>query len=253
MRYGDLTYLEIKELIQAGAVALVPTGCTEQQGPHLPVDNDTYWITQVAEGISLAAQELDGILSLVLPTLPFGPTPEHRNYGSGFIDLPQELHQQVIYAVLCSLADQGFRLILLLLGCGQHQLKPTVERFNAAYTERAFAQIATLPLFDIWCRCADPTIPEGHADSFTTSISLFLRYESVRRELIRNPHMTEVDWNDPDLDFSRYSSTGVIGDPTHASAELGARLWAQVVSAGVDELADFIQEKQPAALLPEYE
>ncbi|MHB1356761.1 MAG: creatininase family protein, partial [Anaerolineae bacterium] len=58
MRFGDLTYLEISELAQAGGVALVPTGCTEQQGPHLPVDFDTFWITQVAEGISLAAKEL---------------------------------------------------------------------------------------------------------------------------------------------------------------------------------------------------
>ena len=246
MRYGDLTYLEIKELVQAGAVALLPTGCTEQQGPHLPVDYDTYWITQVAEGISLAAQELDGILSLVIPTLPFGPTPEHRNYGSGFIDLPQELHQQVVYAELSSLADQGFQLIMLLPGCGQHRLSSAVERFNTVYAGQSKAYIAALPLYDIWCRCGDPRVPEGHADSFTTSIALFLRYECVRQELIRNPHMAPVDWNDPNLDFARYSKTGVIGDPTHASAELGARLWAQVISAGVDELANFIHANQPA-------
>ena len=31
------------------------------------------------------------------------------------------------------------------------------------------------------------------------------------------------------MDFSRYSATGVIGDPTQASAELGAKLWEAVV------------------------
>ena len=55
MRYGDLTYLEIGELAQAGWMAIVPTGCTEQQGPHLPTDLDTYWATQASEAISNAA------------------------------------------------------------------------------------------------------------------------------------------------------------------------------------------------------
>jgi creatinine amidohydrolase len=38
-----------------------------------------------------------------------------------------------------------------------------------------------------------------------------------------------VDWDDPELDFSRYSTSGVVGDPTHASAALGRRLWKAVV------------------------
>ena len=46
---------------------------------------------------------------------------------------------------------------------------------------------------------------------------LHLRPEAVLRDKIVNPDHDPVDWNDPDLDFSRYSSTGVIGDPTHAT------------------------------------
>jgi creatinine amidohydrolase/Fe(II)-dependent formamide hydrolase-like protein len=62
---------------------------------------------------------------------------------------------------------------------------------------------------------ADPKIPVGHADGFTTSISLYLRPESVRKDQVTNLHSREVDWNNPNLDFARYSSTGVIGDPTY--------------------------------------
>ena len=80
---------------------------------------------------------------------------------------------------------------------------------------------------------ADPSVPGGHADSFTTSISLYLRPESVRQDQIWNPHSTAVDWNDPHLDFARSSSTGVIGDPTHASAELGRKLWEAAVEEAV--------------------
>jgi creatinine amidohydrolase len=42
--------------------------------------------------------------------------------------------------------------------------------------------------------------------------------------------------NDPQLDFARYSATGVIGDPMHASAALGRKLWEATVEAAVEIL-----------------
>jgi len=53
MRYGDLTYEEIRQRAREGLIAIVPTGCTEQQGPHLTVDNDTWF----AEQVMLAASQ----------------------------------------------------------------------------------------------------------------------------------------------------------------------------------------------------
>ena len=43
MRYGDLTYEQIRDCASRGWLAIVPTGCTEQQGPHLPVDFGTWF------------------------------------------------------------------------------------------------------------------------------------------------------------------------------------------------------------------
>ena len=106
-----------------------------------------------------------------------------------------------------------------------------MERFNDAFNGHAKAFLPEHPYHDIWCRLGDASIPGGHADSFTTSIALHLRPQAVLRDKIVNPHHEPVDWSDPGLDFSRYSSTGVIGDPTHASAELGAKLWEAVVIA----------------------
>jgi creatinine amidohydrolase len=58
---------------------------------------------------------------------------------------------------------------------------------------------------------------------------LHLRPDAVRLERITDPKNDPVDWEDPHLDFSRYTTTGVIGDPTEATAELGARLWEEVI------------------------
>ncbi|WP_236031464.1 creatininase family protein [Ktedonospora formicarum] len=237
-RFGDLTYQEIARCAQQGWLAIIPTGCTEQQGPHLPVDFDTWF----AETLMVAAAEkaaLDfAVQAVVLPAMPFGPTPEHRNFGSGFIDVPVDLHNALIEATLTSLAAQGFKRMVIWRGCGGHALSDVVERFNQRFQGKAQVFLPSHPFHAIWCRLADPEIPVGHADSFTTSVSLYLRPASVRKELITNPHSTEVDWSDPNLDFTHYTSTGVIGDPTHASAELGKQLWEAVVA----EAAQTLQE-----------
>jgi len=229
LRFGDLTYEEIRDAAAGGSLAVVPTGCTEQQGPHLPVDFDTW----SAEAIALAAAERaeleHGVRSLVLPAMPFGPASEHKNYGAGYVDIPVKVHDALIHAALDSLAGQGFRRLVVWRGCGGHDLRGVVERFNHENEGGAVALLPEQPYGEIWHRLGDPEVPGGHADSFTTSISMYLRPETVRKDLIADPRNDPVEWDDPNLDFARYSATGVIGDPTHASPELGAKLWEAVV------------------------
>lgn len=184
-----------------------------------------------------AAQEY-GVQALVLPAMPFGPTPEHRNFGSGFIDIPVGLHNALVDAILASLVTQGFKRMVLWRGCGGHDLNDVVERFNQQHAGKVRAFLPAHPFYDIWCRIGDPTVPVGHADSFTTSIALHLRPDSVRPDQIANPHSGTVDWQDPHLDFANYTTSGVIGDPTHASAELGEQLWKAVVEQGASTLKD---------------
>jgi creatinine amidohydrolase len=233
-RFADLSHQEIRHCAEQGWLAVIPTGCTEQQGPHLPVDFDTWF----AETLMVAAAEAYAVQALVLPAMPFGPTPEHRQFGSGFIDIPRPIQNAVVEAILESLASQGFERMVLWRGCGGHDLSEVVSHFNQSQLGKSRVFLPALPFHEIWCQVADPAVPGGHADSFTTSISLYLRPDSVRKGLISDPHSTAVDWNDPHLDFARYSSTGVIGDPTHASAELGQRLW----QASVEQAARVLQE-----------
>lgn len=124
-------------------------------------------------------------------------------------------------------------------GCGGHDLRDVVQHFNASAQDGAHAWLPDPPYHAIWCRLSDPSVPGGHADSFTTSICMYLRPEVVRTDRIAAPtDQTPVNWDDPNLDFSRSSPSGVIGDPTHASAELGAVLWEACVDAVVEVLGD---------------
>ena len=57
------------------------------------------------------------------------------------------------------------------------------------------------------------------------------RPESVRAAGVPAGTSAEPDWADPALDFTNYSSTGVIGSVDGASAELGEQLWRACVAA----------------------
>jgi creatinine amidohydrolase len=228
IKFGDLTFQEIRERARSGCLAILPTGCTEQQGPHLPVDFDTWLAETVCLAAAGYAAQKYSLDVLVLPAIPYGPTPEHRNYGNGYIDIPQDLHEGFVGAVLNSLADQGFRRMIVWRGCGQHDLGRVVESFNQDRYGKAIAFLPELPYAEIMANAA-PHIAGGHADSFATSLALYLRPESVRTQLIPAPVKIPVDWGDPELDFSRYSSNGVIGDATQASRKLGEKLWGLIV------------------------
>lgn len=138
--------------------------------------------------------------------------------------------------MLGSLADQGFTRILVWRGCGGHDLVATVTEFNRdrAGVSRAF--LPAHPFHDVWCSIADPAVPGGHADSFTTSILLHRRPEAVRPDRIPALTSGEPDWSDAHLDFTASSTTGVIGSAAHASSELGERLWDGCVRAVADVL-----------------
>ncbi|GGL83015.1 hypothetical protein GCM10011575_46650 [Microlunatus endophyticus] len=177
MRYGDLTYQEIDRLPRTDTVVVLPLGCTEQQGPHLPVDFDTWFSESLMIAAANEADRRRDRMTVVLPAIPVGPTPEHRNFGTGYLHLPEPLHDQLVVAAISSILEQGFRHVVVWRGCGQHDL-----------------------------------------------------HQAVVRVAVENPGAA------PDLDFAAYSDTGVIGDPRHASADLGDRLWR----ACVDWVADYL-------------
>lgn len=244
MKFGDLTYDEIKCHAEAGTLVVVPTGCTEQQGPHLTVDFDTWFAENVCESAADHARNKHGLDILVLPALPFGPTPEHRDFGSGFVDIPEKLHRDFIAATLESLWDQGFKKIVVWRGCGQHRLDGVVEEFNYTHSKNAIAYLPDHPYHDIWVKYGDPRDAGGHADSFATSIALYLRPDRVRTDKITDSGCKPVNWDDPNLNFVDYSPNGVIGTPVYASAELGERLWNEVVESVAGTFKEVVHPPQ---------
>ncbi len=96
MRYSTLTYRDISTRAGQAAMALVPLGCTEQQGPHLAVGFDTWFAEELCLATADRLRDEGRLDVIVLPVLPFGPTPEHRGFGAGFVDLPERVHRNSV-------------------------------------------------------------------------------------------------------------------------------------------------------------
>ncbi|MDP2949120.1 MAG: creatininase family protein [Chloroflexota bacterium] len=225
--YADLTSEEIADAARADAIVVLPAGCTEQQGPHLPVDVDSFLIsTFVSEAARLAQQE--GIRVYVLPTLPYGPAEEHMAFP-GTISISAETHARIVGEILDSLVAHGFRRLVVAEGCGGHQL------YHACLEARARARNQGKKVL-VWRLAAGgeawvPLVTEVfgerpldfHAGEVATAIALYLRPEGVRQEKVAKPDQKfsggNLTWFAGEL-----SDSGGGGDPTRASAEAGQKL-----------------------------
>jgi len=67
-RYNRLTWEEMNEAIAMQKVVLLPTGSTEQHGPHLPLDTDVF----LAESVCVEAAQRAPDRMLVLPPISYG-------------------------------------------------------------------------------------------------------------------------------------------------------------------------------------
>ena len=76
------------------AIALLPTGATEQHGPHLPTGTDTFAVERVARAAAeIAAAQVPVV---VTPTLPFGSSHHHLPFG-GTMSIGTETYYRVVF------------------------------------------------------------------------------------------------------------------------------------------------------------
>ena len=220
MRFGDCTYQEIAALAGQGAVAVVPPGCTEQQGPRLPVDFDTWFAEAVVTAGAGQAEAEHGLPVLVLPALAVGPAPEHRSFGAGYLDLPVAVHEAVVRAILDSLCAQGFKVTVVWRGCGGHDLRRLVV-LKAAFVA---------PFHSWQHRPIIRTCPTREHLSHTGLAfrSRTIRWRpgpaiTFRVERPASPARTPAD-----LDASAFAAAAISAQPERTSCAVLARLPEQV-------------------------
>ncbi|MDW3220704.1 MAG: mycofactocin biosynthesis peptidyl-dipeptidase MftE [Acidimicrobiales bacterium] len=218
MRLGAARTVELEG---ASHTLLVPLGATEQHGPHLPLDTDTRIATAIAEAV---AEQLDG--ALVGPAIAIGASGEHAGFA-GTLSVGTRVLSEMLIEIVRT-AGPEFARIVVINGHGGN-----------AYALRAAAATCEAEgrSLDVW----SVRLPgaDAHAGRTETSLLLHLAPELVRLDAAEagNPApLAEILPTMMDGGVKEVSPNGVLGDPTGASAEDGARLFASLVADAVAQI-----------------
>lgn len=197
---------------------LVPIGSTEQHGPHLPLGTDSVIARAVAERV---AGRLPGEV-LVAPTIAFGSSGEHAGFP-GTVSIGREALHAVIVESVRSLSLWAARVVFVNAHGGN---VPTLA--SAIGLLRAEGhEVSWVP-----CAVADG---DAHAGRTETSLMLHLAPHDVRLERAAAGQTRPIAELMPELlagGVRAISPSGVLGDPSGASAEHGARM-LETMSADV--------------------
>jgi creatinine amidohydrolase len=110
MRIAEMNWSQVEAYLKHDDRAVLPIGSTEQHA-FLSLSVDSI----LSEKVAVDAAEPLG--APVFPVLAYGITPSFRDYP-GSITLRVETHIHVVRDILDSMAEQGFRRILIVNGHG---------------------------------------------------------------------------------------------------------------------------------------
>ena len=220
-RLGRLTTIDL----EAGAATLlVPVGSCEQHGPHLPLEVDTRVAVAVCEGVAGRAGR-----AVVAPPITIGASGEHAGF-IGTLSIGTEVLRDVLVEVVRSAGD--FEGVLLVNAHGGNA--PAL----AAATAICESEGRPMAVHHV-------AFPDGdaHAGRSETSIMLALAPDLVRIERAVPGATAPIHELMPRLrthGVAGVSPTGVLGDPTGATAAEGRRLLEQAILAASKALASLV-------------
>src|SRR5229473_6680384 len=106
----ELTWTEVRDAVRSGKTTIiVPSGGTEQNGPHMALGKHNARVRVLSEKIARALG--DALVAPVLPYVPEGrvnPPTGHMRFP-GTITVPEDAFQKVIEYAARSFKQHGFR------------------------------------------------------------------------------------------------------------------------------------------------
>ncbi len=240
---------------RAGSTVIWPFGSLEQHGPHLPLNTDALFADHLVE--SVLAVLPDELPIWRLPVQQLGFSPEHSGFA-GTLSLRAEPFLALIETVGAELARCGFRRLVLMNGHGGQiaLLEAAARQLRVNHPS-----LAVLPCF-LW-RALDgmeKAIPEPersqglHAGLAETSLMLHLAPQLVGTERqadgLEPPSQPPEGWSWEGQSPTAWltgdlSQSGVIGDPTGASVDLGRKLFEALVSGWRRRLEALVRSDWP--------
>jgi creatinine amidohydrolase/Fe(II)-dependent formamide hydrolase-like protein len=236
----DLTWPEVKAAITAGkTTAIIYAGSTEQNGAHMALGKHNFIAHYAAGEI---AKRLGN--ALVYPTMPFAPTGSselrtgHMRFP-GSVSISDDLFLGVIQQVAQSALAAGFKNVFIMgdHGGGQDDLRLAAQLLdqNPDKPDQT-AHVYYVP--DLYYKekqqmkayLAERGIPyDAHAGTDDTSEVMFL---DAKKWIRHDKLAVSTEKDEP--------TTGVNGDPTKATPELGKVFIGFKINNAVNQIHELL-------------
>ena len=236
----ELTWVELRDAVASGmTTAIIPTGGTEQNGPHMVLGKHNYLVRHKAGEI--ARRLGDAIVAPVMAYVPEGdvsPPTGHMRFP-GTITTPREVFEQVLEHAVRSLVQHGFTDVALVGDSGGNQAAQAAvaERLNAEWAE-ADARVHHVTAFypgpgDEWLLAQGETEEDigSHAGMHDTSQMIFVDPSMIREDQLRPG--------------TRGDGSGVSGNPTRATAAYGEQITELQVGAAAEQIRELRVSTRP--------
>jgi creatinine amidohydrolase len=217
----DLTWPEVQHAIQSGKTsAIIYTGSTEQNGPHMAIGKHNFIARYVAGAIAIKLGD-----ALVYPTLPFAPTGDavkrtgHMRFP-GSVTLTTQTYRDVAHDIALSAIDAGFRNVFIMgdHGDGQDVLAAVASGLDAQWKSRGVRVFYVPNLYfkekqQAHAYEASHRLPTHDVHAGTDDTSELMALDAQHRWIRTDKLAPSVG--------ARTAVTGVDGDPTKATPALG--------------------------------
>jgi len=253
-RLEELSWPQAQAAIAGGAMAIVPVGSLEQHGRHLAVNTDNVIADAIGEAVARRGAER-GLKLLLCPSIHYGYTMHNMDFP-GTITLRMETLLELGVDVVSSLVHHGCRKVVLLNAHGSNWsiLDLISRRVMNRHPEVLVAAVSPVKMAAAELeklREAKQTGGMSHGCELETSLMLCLRPELVEMDKavrdISQPD-SKFYWRDilrgsrgvAMADLTRHASrTGLVGDPTLASAAKGRQCFEAIVATCLEFLTEF--------------
>jgi len=241
----DLTWVEIRARLRGGTTAvIVPTGGTEQNGPHMVLGKHNFIVRHTAAQIARALGR--ALVAPVIAYVPEGridPPAGHMRFA-GTISVSEPVFEALLEATARSLRAHGFRTIFFLgdSGGNQRAQAKVAKRLSSRWRGEGIRVIHVGAYYaangqTAWLRAAGetPRTIGRHAGIRDTSELLAVHPNGVRLDLLRPGAMRHV------------RRPGHDGEPARASATRGRTLLTLKIESALRQMRPILAAQRAAA------
>jgi creatinine amidohydrolase len=241
--FAYLTWKQVDTLPRDSTLLVLPTAAIEQHGHHLPLAADTL-INNLLLGKALELLPTE-LPIYALPPVCYGKSNEHLGFP-GTLSVTAQTFLAVVRDLGASIAASGFRkLVLYNTHGGNASLVDVLARdLRAEFGLRTFSLFGS-PGTEFEGVCKQERTYGFHAGEIETAYLLHATPELVHPEEYTANYIARVDQQDllkPEGSSANFAwltkdiaPSGVLGDPTPATAENGER-WSNEAAARIAEI-----------------